>query len=363
MKRLTSLDAVRGFDMLFIMGGEWLVAAMAAALGYHEFEASFGHVPWHGLQFMDTVFPTFLFLAGASFPFSLAKSRERGLSDGRVARKCLVRGLVLFALGLVYNGFLLKLDFASFRIWSVLGRIGLGWMFAAWIYLLVRRWKTRALLAVGLFFLTFVAFNFLSAPGMPAGGDIFSAEWNFGCWLDRTLTGGHTYRPDFDPEGFAGIPGAILTAMLGMFIGDLVRRGEGPSAKNAGAMALSGLVFAAVGLVGANWCPINKSLWTPTFAMTVAGYSTLLLALFYWIIDVKGCVRWAFFFTVIGMNSIAIYLGQSLIDFKHAEWFVLGGFISLFPDGWGSVAGALGYIGICWLFLWFLYKKNIFLKV
>ena len=104
--RLASLDVLRGFDMLFIMGGEGLVSAVAAALGHPGFEASFGHVEWHGLQFMDVVFPLFLFMSGVSFPFSCAKSRENGLGDGMIALKALKRGVVLFLLGLVYNDIL-----------------------------------------------------------------------------------------------------------------------------------------------------------------------------------------------------------------------------------------------------------------
>ncbi len=134
--RLASLDALRGFDMLFIMGGEQLVYAVAAALGRPDFKSCFGHVEWHGLQFMDIVFPLFLFMAGASFPFSCAKSRERGLGDGRIALRCLKRGVILVLLGLVCNKFL-QFDFAHLRVWSVLGRIGVAWMIAAWMYLLL----------------------------------------------------------------------------------------------------------------------------------------------------------------------------------------------------------------------------------
>lgn len=165
--RLQSLDALRGFDMFFIMGGETLIVALAALFGFPEFEKSFGHVPWHGLNFMDTVFPLFLFLAGVSFPFSAAKSRERGLSSGAVGLRALKRGLVLFAFGLAYNGFLRNLDFAHFRVWSVLGRIGLAWMAAAWIYLALgvrSRIAVAAAILVGVTLLT----RFVIAPDAAA---------------------------------------------------------------------------------------------------------------------------------------------------------------------------------------------------
>ena len=144
--RLASLDALRGFDMLFIMGGEGLLCAIASALGFTGFAAAFGHAEWHGLHFMDIVFPLFLFMAGVSFPFSCAKSRERGMGDERIALKSLKRGLILVFLGLCCEG-LLKLDFASLRVWSVLGRIGVAWMIASWIYLCCGV-KTRIAIAV-----------------------------------------------------------------------------------------------------------------------------------------------------------------------------------------------------------------------
>jgi predicted acyltransferase len=125
--RLASLDAARGFDMFFIMGGEGLVVSIAALLGFPEFHASFGHVPWDGLNFMDTVFPTFLFLAGVTFPFSAAKSRERGATDLQIGLKALRRCALLILLGLIHDGPLLRFDFAHLRVWSVLGRIGIAW--------------------------------------------------------------------------------------------------------------------------------------------------------------------------------------------------------------------------------------------
>ena len=238
--RLASLDALRGFDMLFIMGGEGLVCAVAAALGFTDFKASFGHVAWHGLQFMDVIFPLFLFMAGVSFPFSCAKSREKGMGEGRIALKCLKRGVILFLLGLVCNR-ILKFDFAHLRVWSVLGRIGIAWMVAAWLYLLIGV-RARIGVAVGILAAVTLGTCLITAPGAPSPVDPFSPAGNFGCWLDRTLTAGHTHRPLYDPEGFAGFLPAIVTAMLGMFAGDVVRRGGGEATlRKALALLLCGV--------------------------------------------------------------------------------------------------------------------------
>lgn len=361
-KRLASLDALRGFDMLFIMGGEGLVYAVAAALGRPGFEASFGHVDWHGLQFMDVIFPLFLFMAGVSFPFSCAKSREKGLGDGGIALRALKRGVVLVLLGLVCNK-ILQFDFAHLRVWSVLGRIGVAWMIAAWLYLFLDV-KSRLCVAVGILVAVTLGTYLITAPGAPTPIDPFSPEGNFGCWLDRTLTGGHTYRPLYDPEGFAGFFPSIVTAMLGMFAGEIVRRG-GTAATGRKALELlaAGVLCLAAGLVMSLVFPVNKKLWSPSFVLVVGGISFALFALFYWLVDVRGWRKWSFFFAVIGMNSITIFMAQRIVNFGNASSFLFKGCASLFPEAWGAVVMQIGYIAVCWLFLYFLHRKGVYLKV
>ena len=360
--RLASLDALRGFDMFFIMGGEGLVYAVAAAFGYPDFRASFGHVPWHGLQFMDVVFPLFLFMAGVSFPFSCAKSRERGMGSWSIALKALKRGLLLVFLGLCYNR-LFQLDFEHLRVWSVLGRIGLAWMVAAWLYL-VCGVKSRLGIAVAIL-ASVSAFTILvAAPGAGTPVDPFSPEGNFGCWLDRTLTAGHTYKPLFDPEGFAGFLPSVVTAMLGMFAGDIVRRGGTvATGRKAQVLALCGVVCFAAGQLLSLVFPLNKALWSPSFALVVGGISFGVFALFYWIIDVRGWRRWSFFFGVIGINSITIYLAQRVVPFDRIGRFFVGGLAAQLPDSIGEIVLSLGYIAVCWAFLWFLHRKGVTLRV
>ena len=375
--RLMSLDAFRGFDMFWIMGGEALVYALAALFGFPDFHKSFGHVPWEGLQFMDTVFPTFLFMAGASFPFSAAKSLERGMTRGQIARRALRRGITLILFGLAYGGFLVKLDFAHFRIPSVLGYIGFGWMVAAWIYLYVKGAGARIGIALGILAAVTLVFGFIPAPDAATvvipenmvwakelGRGIFTPAGHLGCWLDRTLIGNHILNPLFDNESFGGLLCTIVTAMLGMFAGEIVRAG---GARATGRKALRLLASAAIclvaGLALSLFYPVVKNLWSPSFVLVVGGYSFAMFALFYWIIDVKGRTKWCFFFQVIGMNSITIYLAQRIIRFDGVSSFFFGGLAGHLPDLWGQLILKLGYIAVCWLFLLFLYRKNVFLKV
>ena len=363
--RLASLDAVRGFDMFFIMGGEGLIVALAALFGFRDFGATFGHVPWDGLHFMDTVFPTFLFLAGVTFPFSAAKSRERGATDLQIALKALRRCALLVLLGLVHDGPLLRFDFAHLRVWSVLGRIGVAWFCAAMLYLWFRT-KARAGIAFALLAGCVLFTRFVLAPDAPAGASPFSPEGNFGCWLDRTLTGGHTYKPLFDPEGFAGIVPAVVTAMLGMFAGELVRRAGADPRRKCLDLAMFGSGLLSVGLALSLVCPVNKALWSPSFVLVVGAYSTLLFLAFYAVIDVLGFSKWAFPLKVIGMNSIAIYMAQSVIGAGQANDFLFSWAWRHLPDSCGDLKRVfmnLGYVAVCWLFLFFLYRKKTFLKV
>ena len=363
--RLASLDAVRGFDMFFIMGGEALVVAIASLFGVADFGKTMGHVPWDGLHFMDTVFPTFLFLAGVTFPFSAAKSRERGATDRQIALKALRRCVLLILLGLVHDGPLLRFDFAHLRVWSVLGRIGIAWFAAALLYLWFKT-KPRIGIAAAILVGTVLFTRFVLAPDAPDGASPFSAEGNFGCWLDRTLTGGHTYKKLFDPEGFAGIMPAIVTAMLGMFTGELVRRQDASPRRKCLELAAFGVGLLALGLGLSLACPINKALWSPSFVLVVGAYSALLFLAFYAVIDVLGFSKWAFPLKVIGMNSIAIYMAQSVIGAHRANEYLFSWTWRYLPADCANLKAlftSLGYVTVCWLFLYFLYRKNTFLKV
>ena len=364
--RLQSLDALRGFDMLFIMGFATFVVKLCVLLGWGEacwLARQMEHVDWHGLAHHDTIFPLFLFIAGISFPFSFAKQRERGLTLMGIRLRCLRRGLVLFALGLVYGGFLR--DFGALRLSSVLARIGLAWMFAAWIYTCCRV-HVRIGIAV-LLLVCYWAFSLcIGAPDHPEAG-VLTPEGNFSCWIDRTflfLKKGQLY----DNQSTLGLFPAIVTAMLGMFAGDVVRKLEWSGdrktlmllAAAAGALILG--LFVAYGCGPVSF-PINKKLWSPSFVLVVGSYSFALFAVFYWLIDVKGWWRHTLFFRVIGMNSITIYLAQPILGMGTVNRFFFGGLAGLFPPAMGAVVLAGTYIAICWLFLYFLYRKNVFLKV
>ena len=364
-ERLLSLDALRGFDMFWIIGWGAIWHALAQLTDWSVFNwwsTQMTHVDWDGFHFYDMIFPLFLFIAGISFPYSLEKSREKGYSTKRIYYRIIKRGLMLAFLGLIYNG-LLKFDFDTQRYSSVLGRIGLAWMFAALIFMNTKR-NGRIIWCVGILTFYWLSLTFVQAPDFPDAAR-FSKEGNIACYIDRTFLPGKMYDPLYDPCGLAGIVPAVATALLGMLTGSFVKTSkEGlTQMRKAGYMTGAGVVLIAIGYLWGLVFPINKLLWSSSYVCLAGGLSLLLFVLFYWIIDIRGYRRWTLFFTVIGLNSITIYLAQSIINFRFTATFLFGGLIKFFPTTWASFLNNLTIIVVCWLFLYFLYKKKVFIKV
>jgi predicted acyltransferase len=364
-KRLYSLDALRGFDMFWIMGGEAIFAGLASLTGWPVLKwwaVQLEHVPWHGFHFYDMIFPLFLFIAGISFPFSLAKRMAGNESRQSIYKHVIFRGLILVFLGILYNNGV-RFDLGNLRYGSVLGRIGLAWMFAAIIFMNTKLtwrivWFWALLLGYWILLLLFPAHDLGSS-------DPFSQTGNLASYIDRLLMPGRLYLGNHDPEGiFSTIP-AISTALLGMFTGEFMMSDylSDKKFKKVLWLVLAAAAFMIIGKVWNIGFPINKNIWSSSFVCWVGGLSILLFSFFYLIIDVLNLRKWAFPFVVIGMNPITIYLANRIIDFENASRFVFGGVIGLFPANWEPFLSGFAYTTIGWLFLYFLYKKKIFLKV
>ncbi len=373
-RRLQSLDALRGFDMFFIMGGSGLIAALAGLFPGSPLAAEVArqmhHAAWDGLTHHDTIFPLFLFIAGVSFPFSLESQLQKGLTSQKIYLRIARRGLTLCLLGLLYNG-LLEWQPATLRFCSVLSRIGLAWMLGALLYAAtfdaarpLRNVRTILVTAtsllVGYWLLT------LLVPAPDAGGaGVFERQGNIACWTDRTLLGAHCYAADYDPEGLLSTLPAVSTALLGILAGAWLKyekTGLSGHRKALGLLAAAALL----GLVGYLWhfsCPINKALWSSSFVCAVGSYSFAMLALFYYLIDVCSLRRWSFFFVVIGLNSITIYLLPRFFDFWFTENQLFGGLFRLCPEALQAPLHWCGYLLTGWGILYVLYKNRIFLKV
>lgn len=361
--RLLSLDTLRGFDMMFIMGVAGLVIKLCALCPCAFTDAvarQMVHVDWNGLAHHDTIFPLFLFVAGISFPFSLAKQREKGMTTAQIYVKIARRTAMLVLLGLVCNG-LFKLDFATLRCASVLARIGIAWGISAVLFMNFGV-RARAAIAAAILLGYWAVTALCVAPDAPAGADCFSMDGCMAGYIDRLCLPGRLYNGNFDPEGLLSTVPAVVTAMLGMFAGEFVRTPVSGGRK-AAYMAVAAV---AMTIVAAGWnevLPINKKLWSSSFVLAVGAYSLGMFALFYYITDVCGFRRWTLFFRVIGLNSITIFMAQRIIDFRKASEFFTGGLASLCPPEVGSVISSASYVAVCWLFLYFLYRKGVFLKV
>ena len=364
-QRLQSLDALRGFDMFFIMGGETIVVGLSLLFPnafFNTLARQMHHVPWDGFSCYDMIFPLFLFIAGISFPFSLAKQRARNLSEGAIGMKIVRRGLVLVVLGMIYNG-LFELDFANQRYGSVLGRIGLAWMFGALIFMHTKT-AARAVITGAILVGYWLLLAFVPAPDGNGAG-CFTMDGCLVGYVDRLLMPGRLHLGVHDPEGLLSTVPAVATALLGMFTGEFIKMNKDgfTPVRKVLYLVAAGVVLVAVGKGWSFVFPLNKNLWSSSFVCFVGGWSVLLFALFYYVIDVKEFRRWPFFFTVIGMNSITIYLAQRMIDFGYTSGFFFSGLAGLLPENARLLVSAVGYTAISWLFLYFLYRKNIFLKV
>jgi len=366
VKRLHSLDALRGFDMFWIMGGEGIFVGLASLTGWPVFQWWAGqleHVPWHGFHFYDMIFPLFLFIAGISFPFSLAKRIEKNDSRKSIYKHVISRGLLLLLIGIVYNNGV-NFDFAHMRYGSVLGRIGLAWMFAALIFMNTKL-NFRIVWLFGILIIYWLLFILFPAHDLGAT-DPFSTQGNLAGYIDRLLLPGRFCCYEYgDSEGILSTIPAICTALLGMLTGQFV---SSQYLSNKPLRKVLYMILAAIGLMilGRIWniaFPINKYLWSSSFVLFVGGLSLLLFSIFYLIIDVWGYKKWTLFFVVIGMNPITIYLVERIIQLGSATKFFFGGIIAVLPESWTSMIDGIGITTVAWVFLYILYKKKIFLKI
>ena len=361
--RLLSLDVLRGFDMSFIMGGEVVLICLASLFpGLKFLGEQMGHSQWDGFTFYDLIFPLFLFLAGISFPFSMAKQLSLGKTKSAVSLKVLKRGLILVLLGVVYNG-LLQFDFETLRYASVLGRIGLAWMFASLLYVwLQRKWLMLFSAVILLGYWALLAL--VVAPDAHDGASSFSIEGSIVGYVDRLLLPGVLHNEIHDPEGILSTLPAIVTAFLGMFTGEFVRSKRiANEYKKVLVMFGAAVALLAVGYLWDIVFPINKNLWSSSFVCCAGGWSLLLFALFYLVVDVVGWSKWVFPLSVIGMNSITIYLAQQFLDFSKPVNTLFGGVLNLLPEDYYALGWWCCYILVCWCLLYFLYRKKVFLKV
>lgn len=367
-RRLMSLDALRGFDMFWIMGGDNIIEQLALLTGWPwlvTFSHQFEHPEWNGFALYDLIFPLFLFMAGVSMPFSFERRLERGDSKGQLYRHVIIRGLMLVLLGMIYNG-LLEFDWPDTRLPSVLGRIGLAYMFAALIVLNTKV-RGQVLWIVGVLVGYWALLRFVPVPGY--GAHDLAPGHTLTDWIDRLLIPGRLHvtppnAPDLrrDPEGLLATIPAIGTALFGAITGQWLKDERRSGYAKVEAMICAGLLCIALAWLWNREFPINKNLWTSSFVLNCAGFSLLFLSVFYLVIDVWKLQGWAFPFVVIGSNSILAYMMGRFIDFKYAAAFFFEGLFR-HTGTYQPLLWVLAIVTLRWLVLYLFYKKNIFLRV
>ena len=383
-KRLTSLDAFRGIAIASMVlvnnpgSWDWVYPPLL-------------HAEWHGFTPTDLVFPAFLFIAGVAMAWSLAKYTQTDEPDastkpplkklyGRIGRRC----ALLFGLGLFLNGFSGFLtsgayDFSTIRMMGVLQRISLAYLLAALSVIHLSR-SRQWLVAISLLVGYWLAMTLIPVPGFGAGD--LSPTGNLAAYIDRALLGtAHLYgHPPFngqgDPEGLFSTLPAVGTVLLGYFTGDWLRH-QPPRSRTSWRLVWAGIASLAVGGLWHFIFPINKQLWTSSFVVFTAGWSLLLLALCYQIIEVRGKRHWGWPFEIVGLNAIFVFVASGIVarillkthigQGENAPSIYTWLYETLFQPWAGNTNGSLIFALITvlfwWLILYGLYRQRWFFKI
>lgn len=362
--RLLSLDALRGFDMLWIIGGGDLITSLAHARPTPfslAVAAQFEHVPWAGLHLYDVIWPLFMFMVGVSLCLSLTRRRQRGESHASVYAHAIRRALVLFVLGMIAQGNLLQFNLATLHpFYSVLGGIAAGYLIAT-IVTLNTRPAGRAIVIAVFLILYWILLVSIPVPGV--GRDVLTRTGNAAAYVDRIVMGRFWYAPVNQANTwFLSYLGFASSVLLGVLAGDVLQSARLSMKKKCLSLYLLGLALIPLGLLWSLWLPVIKLLWTSSFVLITGGISCVLLATFYLIIDVLHYRRWAFPLTVIGMNALAIYMATNLFDFRILGNIFVG---HLLPrvGRWDAVLSEAAALTIIWLILYWMYRTRSFVKI
>jgi predicted acyltransferase len=360
--RVVALDALRGFDMFWIVGGQEL--ALAVAKAFHDpvppwVADQFEHRPWEGFTAWDLIMPLFLFVVGAAMPFSFARRIDDGQSKRELYLKIIRRTLILFVLGMAVQGHLLDFNASTLHVYAnTLQAIAAGYLVAGLVMLNVGvLWQVvvTAALLIGYWLIL------MYVPLAGHGAGVIEEKVNVAMAVDEYVLGrfrdGTTYTWVLSSMTFAA------SVFLGVFSGYVLRSTLSPFRKFLALVAL-GVGCLAAGYSWAEWLglPIIKHIWTSSMTLWAAGWSYLLLALFYLVIDIGGFRRWAFPLVVIGMNAITIYVAWHFVPFTNIAKGLVGGAASHFGSA-GPAIVAFTAVLLWWLILYHMYRRKIFLRI
>ncbi len=385
-KRLLSLDVLRGLTIAFMImvdnstSGAW---------------AQMHHADWNGFTATDLVFPTFLFVVGVSIVFSTEARLRRGDSRAKLAIHAVRRGVILFLLGVFINGFP-HFHLQHWRIYGILQRIAICYLVVALVYLWDRRVWTKVALVVLLLVGYWALLRWVPVPGAGVPGrdvTFLDKDQNIVAWVDRQIMPGHLYEESTtdnpnnphntrDPEGLLSDIPAIATTLLGLLTGLWLRKWLPTTIKTLGLVGGAAACLAA-GYLWSIWFPLNKKMWTSSYVLWAAGWSLLLMAIIYWAMEQRGwfqkgwsrAIVWPWL--VFGSNAIvAFVINDELYVLCSQIHFTDGGkpsnplryvfqhvFMQIPDPGWRSLAYVVVYTAVCFLPLWVLHRRRIFVKI
>nr|WP_299386300.1 heparan-alpha-glucosaminide N-acetyltransferase domain-containing protein [Allomuricauda sp.] len=326
------------------------------------------HAPWHGYTPTDLVFPFFLFIVGTSIVFAYQNKEPNSTTYKKIS----IRSLKLIGLGLFLGAFTISFpfikEFAAIRFPGVLQRIGVVFFFAAILFLNLN-WKKLVILSATLLLGYWALMTLIPVEGVAS--TLERAPNNFANYLDVKIFGTHNYKPDYDPEGFLSTIPAIVSSLLGIFTGLVLK------SKREDKVKLMLMMGAGMLLVGHLWdlvFPINKALWTSSFVLVTAGWGNLVLALIYFVTDVKQ-VQFGSIFKYVGANAITVYFLSSFVtklfymikvdgETSIHGWLFNTIFVHDFmPMKLSSMLYGLGVVSFYCLLAHIMYKRKIFIKV
>ncbi|MES2391091.1 MAG: hypothetical protein V4555_05595 [Acidobacteriota bacterium] len=390
--RVVSVDILRGMTIALMLlvndPGDWA----------HSF-SQLDHAKWNGWTLTDMVFPTFLFLVGASVVFSMRAREAKGDCRGTQAGHIFIRFVKLVVLAWTLS-FFPRMHW-TMRIFGVLMRIALCYLTGALLLLWVRKaqWVVVMVVAILVGYWALMRFALVPGAGHPVKDfPILDPMWNLAAWMDRGISAwmlkwlhtGRLYEGTRDPEGFLSTMPAVGTVLIGALVGMWMQRPEwmqGDAARGVMRLKMiaAGVAMFVAGTVWGVWFPVNKNLWTSSYVLVMAGMATVLLALLNWLVDGRpqpwpGWLRVATWpWLVFGSNAIAAFTvgvvfikvliythvgltdsgkPRSLMSLVYHDVFARGG-----SNDWTSLAFAICFVAVCFLPIWVLWRKRIFLRM
>lgn len=373
-ERLMSLDVLRGLDLFFLVGLESVMHPLASAIdteGFHDFMWNFSHVEWEGFSPWDLVMPLFLFMSGVSIPFAMSNYRN-GADKSGLCQRLLKRVALLWIFGMICQGNLRGLDPDRIYLYSnTLQTIAVGYLFTV-IFYLFTSWRTQAGIAVLLLLGYWGAMKWVTVDGF--GGGNYTPDLNLAEWIDRTVLGRFRdgasvkdgvvqFAPWYRYTWILSSLNFIVTVMTGCFAGQILRNVSFKPNQKALLLAVAGAVLVAAGWLWNIEFPVIKKLWTSSMVLVSSGYCFLLMAVSYYIVDVKGLRRGTEWLRVYGMNSIMAYMLAQCINFRSVAHSLFHGVEQYIGPAWYQVLMAASCSIIIYIILWRMYKLRIFLRV